>query len=58
MVSIWTKDTVKELKQRFGNEATRDIATDMGISYEALKKFASRMGLRKSRKRLKTLGRK
>lgn len=56
-MKTWTKETVKELKRRFANEPTRRLAIEMGISYEALKKQASRLGLRKSRRHMRSLGR-
>jgi Zn-dependent peptidase ImmA (M78 family) len=55
--SIWTKDRVRELKKRFPREDTQLLALYMGISYQALKKKASRLGLKKSRAYMRALGR-
>lgn len=54
----WTKDDVKKLKKLFPNRSTAEVAVQMGRPPEAVKKKASRMGLRKSRAYLKSLGRK
>ena len=53
----WTKDDVKELKKLFPNRPTAEVAASLGRPTEAVKKKASRMGLRKSRKYMKGLGR-
>jgi len=53
--SIWTKERIKELKRRFPKENTAKLADEMDISYEALKKKASRLGLRKSPRYLRSL---
>ncbi len=51
------KELWREAKRRFPHENTRELAADLGVSYEALKKRASRLGLRKTKKHLKSLGR-
>ncbi|HSW01829.1 MAG TPA: hypothetical protein VLI39_16790 [Sedimentisphaerales bacterium] len=53
----WTKDDVKELKKLFPNRPTAEVAAELGRPTEAVKKKASRMGLRKSKKYMKGLGR-
>lgn len=53
----WTKDDLKLLKKLFANIATADVAAKLGRPTEAVKKKASRMGLRKTRKYMKSLGR-
>ena len=53
----WTRQDVKELKKLFPNRPTADVAKKLGRPTEAVKKKASRMGLRKSRKYMKSLGR-
>ncbi|HNS22775.1 MAG TPA: hypothetical protein PKH24_19900 [Sedimentisphaerales bacterium] len=53
----WTKDDVKELKKLFPNRPTAEVASQLGRPTEAVKKKASRMGLRKSRVYMKGLGR-
>ena len=54
---LWTKDDLKLLKKLFPSNATADVAAKLGRPTEAVKKKASRMGLRKSKKYMKTLGR-
>ncbi len=54
---LWTKDDLKLLKKLFPGTATADVAAQLGRPTEAVKKKASRMGLRKSKKYMKTLGR-
>ncbi|MEN6426208.1 MAG: hypothetical protein ABFD90_20355 [Phycisphaerales bacterium] len=53
----WTKDDVKELRKLFPNRPTAEVASQLGRPTEAVKKKASRMGLRKSRVYMKGLGR-
>ena len=53
----WTKDDVKELKKLFPNRPTAEVAASLGRPTEAVKKKASRMGLRKSGRYMKGLGR-
>lgn len=53
----WTKNDVKELKKLFPNRPTAEVAAELGRPTEAVKKKASRMGLRKSRRYMKGLGR-
>ncbi len=57
MKGSWTKDDVKELKRLFPNRPTAEVAAELGRPTEAVKKKASRMGLRKSRRYMKGLGR-
>ena len=54
---LWTKDDLKLLKKLFTSNPTADVAAQLGRPTEAVKKKASRMGLRKSKKYMKTLGR-
>ena len=53
----WTRDDVKQLKKLFPDRPTADVAAELGRPTEAVKKKASRMGLKKSRKYMKSLGR-
>lgn len=53
----WTTDDLKLLKKQFPSVATADVAAQLGRPVDAVKKKASRMGLRKSKKYMKTLGR-
>lgn len=54
---VWTKSDLATLKKLFPNNPTAEIAAKLGRPTDAVKKKASRMGLRKSKKYLKTLGR-
>ena len=53
----WTRDDVKQLKRLFPNRPTADVAADLGRPTDAVKKKASRMGLKKSARYLKSLDR-
>jgi len=53
----WTSDDIKLLKKLFGNNPTAMIAAELGRPMDAVKKKASRMGLRKSKRYMKSLGR-
>ncbi len=53
----WTKNDLKLLKKLFANSATADVSAKLGRPNEAVKKKASRMGLRKTKKYMKSLGR-
>ncbi|MHC4075454.1 MAG: hypothetical protein ACYSRR_04615 [Planctomycetota bacterium] len=54
---LWSKRELATLKKRFSNMLTAEVATMLGRPLEAVKKKASRMGLRKSKKHLKSIGR-
>ena len=54
----WSKSDVSLLKKLFPNNPTAEIAAKLGRATDAVKKKASRMGLRKSKKYMKSLGRK
>ncbi len=53
----WTKSEINLLKKEFPNNPTAKIAAQLGRPTDAVKKKASRMKLRKSKKYLKSLGR-
>ncbi|OHB74898.1 MAG: hypothetical protein A2Z25_10785 [Planctomycetes bacterium RBG_16_55_9] len=53
----WSKSEVTLLKKLFPKNPTARIAAQLGRSTDTVKKKASRMGLRKSKKYMKTLGR-
>jgi len=57
MKGSWSKDDLKELKRLFPNRPTADVAAELGRPTEAVKKKASRMGLKKSPRYMKSLGR-
>jgi hypothetical protein len=54
---LWTKSDVNLLKKLFAENPTAKIAAKLGRPTETVKKKASRMGLRKSKKYMKSLGR-
>ncbi len=54
---LWSKRELTLLKKLFPNNPTAQIAANLGRPNDAVKKKASRMRLRKSKKYLKTLGR-
>jgi len=54
---LWSKSEVKLLRKLFSNNPNAKIAAELGRSTDTVKKKASRMGLRKSKKYLKSLGR-
>ncbi len=53
----WSKRELALLKKLYGNNPTAKIASRFGRKSDAVKKKASRMGLRKTKKYMKTLGR-
>ena len=54
---LWSKSDLNQLKKLFPNNSTATIAAKLGRPTDAVKKKASRMKLRKSKKYMKTLGR-
>ena len=54
---LWTKAELNTLKKEFPSKPTAAIAAKLGRPNDAVKKKASRMGLRKAKKYMKTLGR-
>ncbi|MCP4612761.1 MAG: hypothetical protein GY845_29040 [Planctomycetes bacterium] len=54
---LWSKSEISLLKKLFQNNPTAKVAAQLGRPTEAVKKKASRMGLKKSKKYLKSLGR-
>ena len=54
---LWSKDDIKQLRRLFPNQPTADVASNLRRPTEAVKKKASRMGLRKSKRYMKSLGR-
>ena len=54
---LWSKSELTQLKKLFPNNPTAQIAAKLGRPTDAVKKKASRMGLRKSKKYMKSLGR-
>ena len=54
---LWSKADVNLLKKLFPANPTSKIAKNLGRKTDAVKKKASRMGLRKSKRYLKSIGR-
>jgi len=54
---LWTGDDVKLLRKLFSTTPTSKVAKELGRKTDAVKKKASRMGLRKSKKYMRSLGR-
>lgn len=54
---LWSKSELTLLKKLFPNNPTAQIAAKLGRPTDAVKKKASRMRLRKSKRHLKSLGR-
>ena len=54
---LWTASEVKILKKMFNANPTAAIAKKLSRSLDTVKKKASRMGLRKTKKYLKSIGR-
>jgi DNA-directed RNA polymerase specialized sigma24 family protein len=54
---LWSKSELAMLKKLFPNNPTAQIAAKLGRPTDAVKKKASRMRLRKSKKYMRSLGR-
>ena len=54
---LWSPSETALLKKLFSSNPTAKIAAQLGRQTDAVKKKASRMGLRKSKRYMKTLGR-
>jgi hypothetical protein len=54
---LWSKSEVSLLRKLFSNNPTAKVAARLGRSTDTVKKKASRMKLKKSKKYLKSLGR-
>ncbi len=53
----WSTKDINLLKREFPNNATSKVAKKLGRKTDAVKKKASRMGLKKSKRYLKSIGR-
>ncbi len=54
---LWSPSEIKLLRKLFSNTPTADVAKELGRPTDAVKKKASRMGLRKTKRYLKSIGR-
>ena len=52
----WSKDDLKVLKQIFRNMSTADVAKKLGRSVASVQNKAGALGLTKTRKYLKSIG--
>ena len=57
VTGLWSKDEVKQLKKLFPNRTTKEVADQLGRSLRSVMGKAEKMGLKKSKKHLKSLGR-
>ena len=55
---LWSKSEVALLRKLFLNNSTAKVAERLGRSLDTVKKKASRIGLKKSKKYMKSLGHK
>lgn len=55
---IWTKEEVRSLRRYFGSRSNEDVATMLNRSPKAIERKAAKLGLTKSKKYLRSLGRK
>jgi len=53
----WTKDEVRALKKLFRSHSNADVAATLGRTSKAIERKAARLGLTKTKKYLRTLGR-
>jgi len=53
----WTKEELKELKKLFRNRSTREVAEELGRKQTSVQNKASELGLKKTKKYLKSIGR-
>ena len=54
----WSADEVKQLKKMFPGNSTADVAAQLGRSAASVQAKASALGLKKTKKYLKSIGRK
>ncbi len=52
----WSKEEVKRLKKLFRNAKSSDVAAKLGRSVASMQSKASELGLRKTKKHLKSIG--
>ncbi len=53
----WSSDEIKLLKKLFPNASTREVAGQLGRSAKSVEQKASKIGLKKSKKHLKSISR-
>jgi hypothetical protein len=55
--SVWTREEVRTLKQIFGNSPNATVAARLGRTPKAVERKAAKVGLTKTKRYLKSLGR-
>ena len=55
--SVWTREEVRTLKQIFGNTSNATVAARLGRTAKAVERKAAKVGLTKTKRYLKSLGR-
>lgn len=55
--SVWSREEVRTLRKVFGNSPNTKVATLLQRSPKAVERKASKLGLQKTQKYLRTLGR-
>ena len=53
----WSKEEVKQLKQMFRSASTKEVAEKLGRAERSVEAKASTLGLKKTKKYLKSIGR-
>ena len=53
---LWSRSEAQLLRKLFPNNPTAKVAAELGRPTDAVKKKASRMGLRKTKRYLKSIG--
>ncbi len=53
----WSKDELKVLKQMFRSTSTGEVAKKLGRSLPSVQAKATKLGLKKTKKYLKSIGR-
>ena len=54
----WSKEEIKKLKKIFKNQSTKDAAKELGRSFASVQAKASELNLSKTKKYLRSIGRK
>lgn len=53
----WTKNEIRKLKKIFRNRSNKDAAKELNRGVDSVRIKANRMGLKKTKKYLKSIGR-
>jgi len=54
---VWSRDEVQKLRQVFGNTSNTQVATVLNRTPKAVERKASKLGLSKTKRYLRTIGR-